>query len=109
MRTYILTSYERKLIENYLVDGRKFESLCTLLRRCRKHKDDLEKDLAIITGVLILEANRKTSETIELRKKTQDEIIQQLLFDVSYLKVMVDLIRIDIDEIIKKIGEKIND
>lgn len=58
MRTYILTAYERRLIEEYLVEGRKFESLRTLLRRCRKHGDTLEMDLAIIHGVLKMEIEK---------------------------------------------------
>ena len=37
------------------------------------------------------------NKEIPLQKKTQDEIIQQLVFDVSYLKVMVDLLRADLE------------
>jgi len=34
---------------------------------------------------------------IRLQKKSQDDIIQQLIFDVCHLKVMVDLLRADLE------------
>ena len=47
-----------------------------------------------------MEVKVTVSDEVPLHKKSQDEIIQQLVFDVSYLKVMVDLLRADIENTI---------
>ena len=52
MRTYVLTKYERGLIDDYLATKYNPESLRKLIQRCRRYEAGLKEDMEYIESLL---------------------------------------------------------
>jgi len=52
MRTRILTNYERKMLQQFLLNGTKMEGFKVLVHRSRKYLEALKEDVDLISKAL---------------------------------------------------------